>query len=267
MRTSSVDFSEVLAQLERETFLRHTEWHDELDSTNSLAMSLARRGPVDLPLLIGATRQTSGRGRSGNSWWSSDGALTFSLLLNPLGYGLPFDRWPLVALMTGLAVADTLEHFLPPSSVQLKWPNDVYAHGRKICGILTEVPAGRADRLIVGIGLNVANSLSDAPAEIRPIAVSLCELLEDNYPTIVDVLPLLIARWQFWWERLAADDIDFPNLWRTKCLLTGSRISVTIGDTVRMGICRGLAADGTLLLETTHGVESVLAGTVRKLDS
>lgn len=257
--------SDVLRRLQRETLLRHIEWLDEIDSTNSLAMSLALRGPLNLPLLIGATRQTAGRGRSGNSWWSNDGSLTFSLLINPLDHGLPFERWPLVALMTGLAVADTLERFLRPAAVQLKWPNDVYVHGRKICGILTEVPGGRSDRLIVGIGLNVGNSLADAPPEIQQSAVSLCDLLGEDHPTIETVLPLLIARWQFWYERLARDQIDFPGLWRTKCYLTGSRISVSIGPEVRTGICRGLSADGTLLLETANGIEHILAGTVRKL--
>lgn len=266
MSAGSIEFSEVLENLQRETFLRGAEWHDELDSTNSRAQTLALRGPLNVPVLVGATRQTNGRGRNGNTWWSHDGALTFSLLLNPLDQGLCFDRWPLVALMTGLAVADTLEHFLPPSCVQLKWPNDVYAHGRKICGILTEVPAGRTDRLIVGIGLNVGNSLEDAPPEIRQTAVSLRDLLGEDAPAIEMVLPLLIARWQFWFEQLAAHQIDFPGLWRTKCYLTGSRISVTIGEDVRIGICRGISADGWLLLETDNGIGPILAGTVRKLD-
>lgn len=241
------------------------EWHDELDSTNTYAASLALRGPLDVPCLIGTTRQTAGRGRGQNPWWSDDGALTFSLLFNPLDHGLPFHRWPQVALMTGLAVADTLENFLPPASVQLKWPNDVYASGRKICGILTEVPAGRTDRLVVGIGLNVGNSLAAAPAEIQATAVSLRDLLGASHPLLSDVLSTLVSRWELWFQRLIAEEIDFPNLWRAKCYLTGARISVTTGPDVRSGICRGLDADGALLIETPSGIERMLAGTVRKL--
>lgn len=241
------------------------EWHDELDSTNNYAAALALRGSLDTPYLIGATRQTAGRGRGQNAWWSADGALTFSLLLNPQDRGLPFPRWPQIALMTGLAVADTLENFLPPAMVQLKWPNDVYAGGRKICGILTEVPAGRSDRLVVGIGLNVGNSLADAPAEIQATAVSLRDLLGQSHPSGSAVLTTLIARWEFWFQRLVANEIDFPNLWRAKCYLTGSSISVTAGPDIRSGICRGLDADGALLLETPTGIERMLAGTVRKL--
>lgn len=259
------ELAQALQRLERGSFLRQMEWHEELDSTNSRAMFLAASEALRLPLLVGATRQTAGRGRGKNAWWSSDGALTISLLLNPLEHGLPLARWPLAALMTGLAVADTLEGFLPPASVQLKWPNDVYVTGRKICGILTEVPAGRTDRLVVGIGLNLGNSLAAAPFDVRATAVSLVDLLGDC-PSLDIVLPLLITRWESWFRRLAADAIDFPNLWRAKCYLTGSKVSVTIGPHTTTGVCRGLSEDGRLLLETVRGIEAILAGTVRKLD-
>ncbi len=261
---TALDLTDVLNRLERGTFIRRTEWHDELDSTNTFAASLASQVPLDLPYLIGAVRQTAGRGRGQNAWWSSPGALTFSLLLNPLDYGLPFVRWPQVALMTGLAVAETLEHFLPPSAVQLKWPNDVYAAGRKICGILTEVPGGRSDRLVVGIGLNVGNTLADAPADIQATAVSLRDLLGESHPPLGLVLTTLISRWEAWFQRLVAQQIDFPSLWQTKCYLTGARVCVTVGPDLRSGICRGLDRDGALLIETPAGIERILAGTVRK---
>lgn len=243
----------------------HVQWHEELDSTNSAAMSLAQSESLRLPAIIGATRQTAGRGRGSNIWWSSDGALTFSILFNPLDHGLPFARWPQVALMTGLAVADTLETRLPPASVQLKWPNDVYADGRKICGILTEVPPGRTDRLVVGIGLNVGNSLAEAPTDIQSSAVSLADLLGSERPSLEDILITLIQRWECWLQRLATDDIDFPTVWRPKCYLAGERISVTIGPESRTGICVGLDEDGALLLETERGVQRILAGTVRRI--
>lgn len=265
MPTFDPDFSATVRRLEQETFLRRAEWHDQLDSTNSAALSLALRGTPDVPAIIGATHQTAGRGRGSNTWWSSAGALTFSILFNPLDRGLPFARWPQVALMTGLAVADTLESYLPPVSVQLKWPNDVYADGRKICGILTEVPPGRTDRLVVGIGLNVGNSLAAAPVDVRSSAVSLVDLLGSEHPSLQDVLMTLIGRWERWLQRLAAGEVDFPSVWRPKCYLTGERVSVTIGPESQTGICVGLDGDGALLLETERGVQRVLAGTVRRM--
>lgn len=265
MPISDPDSVAILRRLERETFVRHAQWHAELDSTNRAAMSLAQNGLAELPALIGANRQTAGRGRGSNAWWSADGALTFSLLFNPLDRGLPLERWPQVALMTGLAVADTLENYLPPAGVQLKWPNDVYADGRKICGILTEVPPGCTDRLVVGIGLNVGNSLAEAPDDLRSSAVSLRDLLGGNHPPLEDVLMLLIRRWEAWLQRLSAGEIDFPAAWRSKCYLTGERISIVNGPESVVGICRGLDQDGALLLDTERGVQRIIAGTVRRL--
>jgi BirA family biotin operon repressor/biotin-[acetyl-CoA-carboxylase] ligase len=261
----SPELAETLRRLQRETFLRHVDWHDELDSTNTQAISLATRDDLALPRLIGAVRQTAGRGRGSNSWWSSDGALTFSLLFNPLECGLPLPRWPQVALMTGLAVADTLEGYLPVASVQLKWPNDVFVLGRKICGILVEVPPGRTDRLVVGIGLNVGNSLADAPHDVQDAAVSLVDLLGQDHPSLGDVLFTLIRKWDGWLKRLAAGELDFPMAWRSKCYLMGHRVTVTIGPETWTGTCLGLDSDGRLLVNTDNGIERVLAGTVRRL--
>jgi len=257
------DIAATLLRLERETFLRGADWFPELDSTNSHALALANQSDLDLPRVIWAARQTAGRGRGQNAWWSADGALLMSLIVNPSSAGLPFPRWSQIALFTGLAVAETMEEFLPDSLVQLKWPNDVYAAGRKICGILTEVPPGRTDRLVVGIGINVANSLAHAPRELQESAVSLIDLAGNNAPSPGDVLLNLLPRWDRWLQRSAAADIDFSQVWRRRCYLTGNEISVTQGDQVVIGLCRGLDADGVLLLETPGGLERILAGTVR----
>lgn len=242
----------------------HVEWHDELDSTNSRAFALAR-ADVELPRVIGATRQSAGRGRGGNSWWSGEGALTFSLLFNPLQAGLPFLRWPQTALATGLAVAETIENYLPPSLVQLKWPNDVYAQGRKICGILSEVPPGCTDRLVIGIGINVANSFAAAPSDVQATATSLKDFLLNGVPTNQDVLSQLLPRWNAWLQRLAQGEIDFSQAWKPRCYLADHRITISNGSEAQTGWCRGLDRDGALLLETERGVQRILAGTVRRI--
>jgi BirA family biotin operon repressor/biotin-[acetyl-CoA-carboxylase] ligase len=265
MHSLPPDIAAALPRLERETFVRRAEWFPELESTNTYALSLAQEPDVAVPRVIGATRQTAGRGRGQNAWWSAEGALTFSLLFDPGALGLPLNRWSQVALITGLAVADVLESCLPPATVRLKWPNDVYADGRKICGILTEVPPRRTDRLVVGIGINVANSLATAPSDLQGTVVSLADLLGESCPGRGEVLTSLVVRWDWWLRRLAGDEIDFPALWRTKCYLTGERVSVHIGPEAQVGTCRGLDADGALLLETDRGIERVLAGTVRRL--
>jgi BirA family biotin operon repressor/biotin-[acetyl-CoA-carboxylase] ligase len=263
--TPPADIAATLLRLERETFLRCAEWYPELESTNSHALTLAQQPDLELPRVIWAARQTAGRGRGQNAWWSSSGALLMSLLVDPSSAGLPFARWSQVALFTGLAVAETMEEFLPDSLVQLKWPNDVYVAGRKICGVLTEVPPGRTDRLVVGIGINVANSLADAPRELQEFAVSLVDLAGSGAPSPGDILLNLMPRWERWLQRASAGDIDFSQVWKRRCYLAGHEISVTQGDQIVTGHCRGLDVDGVLLLETSGGLARILAGTIRRI--
>src|SRR5690606_27651011 len=118
-------------QLAAETFIRQAHWHEELASTNSRALELAADTTLALPLLVGATRQTAGRGRGSNTWWAGSGTLTVSVLLNTTELGLPQAEWPRFSLGTALAVAETIEAFLPRNAVGLKWPNDVWLENRK----------------------------------------------------------------------------------------------------------------------------------------
>ena len=82
-----------LARIQSETYLRAVEYHRQLPSTNDLALELAPRDDVELPLLVLTEQQTAGRGRGENQWWSSAGTLTFSLLIEAEANGLRPDRW------------------------------------------------------------------------------------------------------------------------------------------------------------------------------
>ena len=63
------------------TFVRDGEWHDEIGSTNDRALILAADPLIKLPYLIGTNRQVAGRGRGTNRWWSGEGTIVFSVLL------------------------------------------------------------------------------------------------------------------------------------------------------------------------------------------
>ncbi len=114
-------------------------WYAESTaSTNSIALDELSSGAassLSFPRLLLADQQTSGRGRRGRAWLSSNETLTFSILLSldadpPLG-----DR---LSLAVGVGIAQSLEFDLAPLRTRLKWPNDVYAGGGKVAGILLE---------------------------------------------------------------------------------------------------------------------------------
>ena len=91
------------------------------------------------PLLIVADGQTAGRGRQGNSWWTGDGSLAFSLLFDPETFSCPRRPEPRVALVVGVAIIDAIGPRIPAARVGLHWPNDVFVGEKKLAGILVEV--------------------------------------------------------------------------------------------------------------------------------
>jgi BirA family biotin operon repressor/biotin-[acetyl-CoA-carboxylase] ligase len=97
-------------QLRATTFVRHVEIHDTLGSTNDRAAELIGRADIELPALVIARHQTAGKGRGRNSWWSADGALTFSLVIDAATTGVTPASWPQLSLATAVAVCDALMH-------------------------------------------------------------------------------------------------------------------------------------------------------------
>ena len=139
-----------------------------LPSTNTELMERARAGRVE-PIALVAEQQSAGRGRMGRQWLSEapdtgPAPLTFSIGL-PLA---PRD-WSGLSLAVGLAAAQSLH-----ADIQLKWPNDLWLHGRKLGGILIETASMGASRYaVIGIGINIgpraAQGLRTPPAWLQEL--------------------------------------------------------------------------------------------------
>lgn len=129
---------------------------DEIGSTNDEALAAGRAG-ASHGWAVAARRQSAGRGRRGHVWESPSGNLYLSVLLRP---EVAPSRLPGLAAACGLGVLDGLEALGVSNEAQLKWPNDVLAHGRKLAGILVE--AGRDSDggtfAVCGIGINLETS-------------------------------------------------------------------------------------------------------------
>src|SRR5687768_14172473 len=112
------------------TFVRLIEIHDTLGSTNDRAAELARDSTIELPALVVARHQTAGKGRGQRKWWSAEGALTFSLLLDPMTTGVPPANWPQMSLASAVAVGDALSFEIsatvyPQSAARLSSPKSI----------------------------------------------------------------------------------------------------------------------------------------------
>jgi BirA family biotin operon repressor/biotin-[acetyl-CoA-carboxylase] ligase len=247
-----------------ETFVRSVEHHAEIGSTNDRALALAAKTMTDdaTPALVVADRQTAGRGRGRNTWWAADGALTFSLVLDAHAHRLPPGRWPTIALTVGLAVCETLCEPLAPRRPRLKWPNDVLLDGRKLCGILIEVPSSAAGRVVIGVGLNVNNPLTDAPPEVRQRATSLIDETGRTHDR-TDLLIGILRRLDHDLALLSVGaQAALQHRWSEWCDLTGRTVAVYQGEQVVEGVCEGIDADGALRLRTPFGPERLYSGVV-----
>jgi BirA family biotin operon repressor/biotin-[acetyl-CoA-carboxylase] ligase len=249
---------------------RHVEWWDEIASTNTRALawgqSLAEEA---LPCLVGANRQTAGRGRGDHVWWSGPGALTLSLVMRPADWDWSSSDDPCAAVVTATAVCRAVESVLPDLVLGLKWPNDIWCRGKKVAGLLVEpVPGwqGADRRLVIGLGLNINNALGAGPVELRERATSLREAAG----AFVDEAAIGAAVCREWPRvagALVADRDRLAAEWRTRCVLTGRRIVVQEGSTRTTGLCDGFAEDGGLLVRTETARVHLVAGTVELLSS
>jgi len=139
-------------------------------STSDDVRELAAAGHPEGAVVL-AEAQTAGRGRRGNVWVAPRGrCLLLSILLRPPGETA---WWPRITHIASVAVCQALETVLPVSA-GIKWPNDVFVRGRKICGILLEsAPAAGGGYVVLGLGINVHLQTEDFPAELRQTATSL----------------------------------------------------------------------------------------------
>ena len=258
-------------QIRAASFIRHVEIHDSLGSTNDRATELARDAEIELPALVVARRQTAGRGRGQHTWWSAEGALTFSVLFDTAAFGIDARNWPQLSLATAVAVCDALAAELGDArlGLRIKWPNDVMLDGGKACGILIESPGGATSakgRLVIGIGINVNNSWHPAPRDAGANGIALCDITRRTHE-LQQILQNFLSSIHHRMKQLAANAPALPTAWQQLCWLTEQHIEAHVGNDWIDGICLGIDTDGSLIVENVFGTHRVRSGSVRVASS
>jgi len=144
---------------------------DQTGSTNDAILQIATPDSKE-GLVLFAEHQTAGRGQRGNRWESAAGkGLWFSILLRP---GIEINRSPLLTAWAAETISGAIENELSLKTT-IKLPNDIQIDRRKVAGVLVEMRAHEKARhsAIVGIGINVNQTLEDFPEELRSRAISL----------------------------------------------------------------------------------------------
>ncbi len=146
--------------------------YDSVSSTNIVLRELANNGAPEGTVVVAAS-QTGGRGRKGRSFYSPEGTGVYiSILLKP---DIAAVDATLITTTAAVAVCDAVET-VSDRKPEIKWVNDVFIDGKKICGILTEaslsMESGRIEYAVLGTGINVYTPEGGFPQEIQTIAGS-----------------------------------------------------------------------------------------------
>lgn len=231
---------------------------DELDSTNNYLKKLGSQGEKENQLVI-AESQTDGRGRMGKSFYSPNGTgIYFSLLLHP-EYAI--EKSLFLTVMAAVSVAETVMKY-NKNDVKIKWVNDIYIDGKKVCGILTEGAVNSSKKLdyaVVGIGINVIAPENGFPQDIKDIATAIFPGNTEAYikeRIVADVINRFFSMYN-------GDDKNFVKRYKEYSYLTGKEINIISGENTRPATVIDITDDCHLLVKNEYGeTEAISSGDV-----
>ena len=223
---------------------------EEVDSTNNAVRELeTEKAPHGITVV--ADSQTAGKGRIGRSFVSPQGTgLYMSVLVRP-HFDLEFA--PMITAAAACAAAEAVEA-LCGSKVNIKWVNDLYMNGKKICGILTEASLGlemhELDCATIGIGINVLSTGKNFDSELRKKATS----IEDETGKKINRNRLcaeVLNRLEPYLGKIS--DRSFLKAYREREMLTGHRITAMVGNEQLEGEALGIDENANLIIRLPYG--------------
>lgn len=223
--------------------------YQDLPSTNREASSLAQQGAAHGTLVV-AEQQSGGYGRHGRAWFSPSGVNIYcSILVRGKSQTISLAQWlSWIPLVTSLAVTEAT-HEVTDISLDLKWPNDLLLHDRKVGGILCEstLTSDNGAIVVIGIGLNVNVPLLAFPQDLRPIAASLIEAAPHPIDRNRLIAQLLWELEQCLDELQSYGSTRLRQAYMARCATLGHQVKVLFANDQQIrGTAETLSAQGAL---------------------
>ncbi len=227
-----------------------------LPSTTTHLKQLAEAGAPEGTLIV-AEQQTAGYGRFGRPFHSPpDGGLYMSLLLRP---GFPAQDTLCITTCAAVAVCRALER-LCGVKPGIKWVNDLFLNGKKICGIGTEgaldFESGGVHYAILGIGINLYPSAQPLPPEMQEIVGTVLDRAPQDGALRSRLLAEIIR--QFWAEYPRLLEKRFFEDYRDRCFVLGRSVTIQRGGGSETAQVLSLAPDFSLRVRLEDGREELL---------
>lgn len=224
--------------------------YKSLESTNKTAKEMAVAGAEHGTVII-SDCQTMGRGRYSRSFFSSSGGLYMSIVLRP--EVLRFENPTAVTAFAAVSVCEAIER-ISKKVPKIKWVNDIFIDGKKVCGILTEAvtdfESGSLDWIVLGIGINVCIPAEDFPDDLQSSAASIYP--DKKMPGVRNRLTAEIINRILGFETLPKETEIFEK-YKKRLLIPEKKITVIQNQMKYKATVTGIDSIGRLIVKNENG--------------
>ncbi len=238
----------IQANLKTEYLGKNIEYYQIIDSTNKEANELIKNNEALHGMMIITDNQKSGKGRSNKKWHMgpSKGLAMSLIYLKTVLYNNAL----LIPLAAGLSIAETLKNRgLNPI---IKWPNDILINNKKIGGILCEskIQKNTIESFIIGIGLNINETINDFPENLKETATSL--FIEKGFSFQRELICAIITTFL---ERYLQDLNSVIDQWLSYCNYLDKKVTFNFQGKKCSGIFRGINQKGYAIIKIGNDIK------------
>ncbi|WP_299226877.1 biotin--[acetyl-CoA-carboxylase] ligase [Sulfurihydrogenibium sp.] len=246
---------EIIPNLKTKFIGKKYLYFEEIDSTNIQA----KRENYEDGTVIFAESQTAGKGRKNRKWHSHKGlGLYFTIVLKP---DIEVNYLSHFGLLFNYSVFKVLRNYVN-GEIKIKWPNDIYLNGKKIAGFLIEssLENNSISKLIVGVGINVNQSIKDFEEDIKEVATSLKIEEGKTFSRKEIFLEILQQIEKDYLKFIKEKYLDIKKIEENLLWLNQDVMILEDGKTILLGKLICLNEDGSLMLKTDEGLKFVYVG-------
>lgn len=225
---------------------------DVVTSTNALVRDKANMD-ASKGYIVLANEQTAGRGRLCRSFFSpKNTGVYMSLLLRPQNYSAK--QAVRITTIAAVAMCEAIEA-VSDETATIKWVNDIFVRGKKVCGILTEgsfdFENGLLEYAVLGLGINVYQPKNGFPEEIASIAGS---VFQHNQS---DIKNRLVSEFlnRFYGYYTSPHQTDYVDHYRNRCFVIGKQVTLISANESKNAIVIGIDDECHLLVRYPDGTE------------
>ncbi len=229
--------------------INNIEVYKTVTSTNDLAKQYALDLKPEVTVIV-AREQTAGRGRKGRSFYSPmSTGVYISVLLRP---ELTAEKTLYITTAAAVAVAKAIEK-ISRKEAKIKWVNDIFVDGKKVCGILTEgaidFETGKMQYAVLGIGVNIKKPENDFPSEIQNIAGSVFDTTDKEVSSII--VAEILNNFMNYYKNLASK--PFYEEYKKRMFLIGKQLTVYSGKDSYPAVAIDLDEELSLIVKDENG--------------